>query len=84
MHTMLRRGSALAVAFVMSGILFVSDPFVPDAGAQPARRWGRPSSGRTAYRARRPAPGSAIRAGSRHASRSGGTGRRRVGAAAAL
>jgi hypothetical protein len=51
MRTMLRRGSALAVAFVTTAALFVSDPFVSEAGAQPARRWARPSSGRTAYRA---------------------------------
>jgi hypothetical protein len=51
MRTMLRRGSALAVAFATTAALFVSDPFVSEAGAQPARRWDRPSSGRTAYRA---------------------------------
>jgi hypothetical protein len=51
MRTMLRRGSALAVALVTTAALFVSDPFAPEAGAESARRWGRPSSGRREYRA---------------------------------
>ena len=49
MRTMLRRSSALAIAFVMTATLLVSGPFTDAAEAQPARR---PSSyGRTPNRA---------------------------------